>query len=222
MGRGATVQRARVSLWRDAAPPPAALADNLARAEPVEALPVETKAIESQPIQPTVTSVQVRDAFRPTTPLLERVKPVEAEPVNPTLAEPVEADATETRSSVEPLLRFSVQARLIGAWIVLVPDQALQDAASQRLWDNMTEAMQASAPHSFLWPLAEGTRWQRMEGVSAAFAGFLYRLGKTQRVGLMGELPDQVCPDRIEQLPSLPELLANPLQKRSLWLLLRS
>ena len=38
----------------------------------------------------------------------------------------------------------------------------------------------------------------------------------------MGDLPDQVCPDRIERLPSLPELLADPAQKRRLWLLLRA
>ena len=107
-----------------------------------------------------------------------------------------------------------------------MPEQALQDEVCQRLWGNIVQAMnlsaESSAPaESFVWPLAEGARWQRMEGASAALAGFLYRLGKTQRVGLMGDLPDQACPDRIERLPSLPELLANPLQKRSLWLLLR-
>ena len=209
MGRGAAVQRARVSVWRDEA----ALVDQDVLAERVVAQPLaDTKPVKTEP----------RQAFQPIVlPSPTRLaEPVEAKANRAVLAELVEANP------VEPLLRFSVQARLIGNWIVLVPEQALQDEACQRLWSNIVQAMNLNAEspasaETFVWPLAEGARWQRMDGASAALAGFLYRLGKTQRVGLMGELPDQVCPDRIERLPSLPELLANPLQKRSLWLLLR-
>ena len=218
MGRGGSVQRARVSVWRDtqqtdpvaeSALPLSQVVDSAApsaRFIPnADTLRMATSATSSTPQAVDAKRVQAREAFAPT-----------LDPVAESLAVPVEVHA-----AVEPLLRFSIQARLIGDWIVLVPEQALQDAACQRLWDNIAQAMQASAPESFIWPLAEGARWQRMDGASAAVAGFLYRLGKTQRVGLMGELPDQVCPDRIERLPSLPDLLANPLQKRSLWLLLR-
>lgn len=214
MGRGRSVQRARVSLWRDIqqtvpALPISQVVDSSApsaRFIPnADMLPMATSATSSTPHLSETKRVQAREAFAPT-----------LDPVAESLALPIEAHA-----AVEPLLRFSIQARLIEGWIFLVPEQALQDEACQRLWNNIAQAMQASAPESFIWPLAEGARWQRMDGVSAAVAGFLYRLGKTQRVGLMGELPDQVCPDRIERLPSLPDLLANPLQKRSLWLLLR-
>lgn len=228
MGRGAAVQRARVSVWRDDTPS----TDQNVLSELTEAKPVETQSnsavlaerVEVQPVPDArrlnaepieVRRPEPRQAFQPIAPVSK-----------PPLAEPVEVQPTKPQTAVEPLIRFSVQARLIGDWIVLVPEQALQDEACQRLWGNIVQAMNLYADlstpaESFVWPLAEGARWQRMEGASAALAGFLYRLGKTQRVGLMGELPDQVCPDRIERLPSLPELLANPLQKRSLWLLLR-
>lgn len=224
MGRGGSVQRARVSLWRDQLQVDPAPQSELSR--PV--IVAETRAqsarfIPNTSVPPAVSdispphappSLSAREAFMPPIAL----HPGLAEHANDVVTEPLTVEPVVT----EPLLRFSVQARLIGAWIVLVPEQTLQDAACQRLWDNIGQAMQASAPESFIWPLAEGVRWQRMQGVSAAFAGFLHRLGKTQRVGLMGDLADQVCPERIERLPSLTDLLANPSQKRSLWLLLRS
>lgn len=220
MGRGAAVQRARVSVWRDEAP----LTDQNPPAELTETKLVEAKAnravlaerVEAQPLaEAQPVKAEPRQAFQPIVPM-PKIR----------LAEPAQANATEVQAAVEPLLRFSVQARRVGDWIVLVPEQVLQDQSCQRLWNNILQALslnlpQVAAAETFVWPLAEGARWQRMDGASAAFAGFLHRLGKTQRVGLMGDLPDQVCPDRIERLPSLPELLANPLQKRSLWLLLR-
>lgn len=226
MGRGAVVQRARVSVWRDDAPS----TDQKLLAESVEASLIEAKSnhavlAERVEVQPFADAKPVktepRQAFQPI------VLPSPTRWTEPVAAKPAQAPPAELQTAVEPLIRFSVQARLIGDWIVLVPEQALQDEACQRLWGNIVQAMTlqatSTAPaESFVWPLAEGARWQRMEGASAALAGFLYRLGKTQRVGLMGDLPDQACPDRIERLPSLPELLANPLQKRSLWLLLRS
>lgn len=117
-------------------------------------------------------------------------------------------------------LRFAVQARVIGQWIVCVPEDALMDEQARRLWDNIGVAMQAQTVQHFAWPLAEGPRWQRMDGAAAALAGFLFRLSPLARVGLMGYLPDIACPERIERLPALSELLADPLQKRTLWQLL--
>lgn len=225
MGRGTAVQRARVSVWRDDAPSknPNGLAES------TETKPFEThsnRAVLAERVEvqrftdAQSVKTEPRQAFQPI------VLPSPTRLVEPVAVKPAQNPPTETQTAVEPLIRFSVQARLIGDWIVLVPEQALQDEACQRLWGNIVQAMtlQAASPapaETFVWPLAEGARWQRMDGASAALAGFLYRLGKTQRVGLMGDLPDQACPDRIERLPSLPELLANPLQKRSLWLLLR-
>ena len=219
MGRGAAVQRARVSVWRDDAPS----TDQKVLAESVEVSRIEAKsdrAVLAEHIEVQPVKTEQRQAFQPI------VRPSPTRSAEPVAAKTAQAPPAEPQTAVEPLIRFSVQARLIGDWIVLVPEQALQDEACQRLWGNIVQAMslhaESPAPaESFVWPLAEGARWQRMEGASAALAGFLYRLGKTQRVGLMGDLPDQACPDRIERLPSLPELLANPLQKRSLWLLLR-
>lgn len=128
--------------------------------------------------------------------------------------------AVETTTSTP--LRFALQARVIGGWVLLVPEDSLQDPAAQRLWDNIGLAMQVNSIERFVWPLAEGTRWQQMDGASAALSGFLFRLGASYRVGLMGTLADAACPDRIERLPALADLLHEPLQKRGFWQLLRA
>jgi len=52
--------------------------------------------------------------------------------------------------------------------------------------------------------------------------GLLMRLHPQARVGLMGELPDHVLPDRVERLPSLSSLIEQPLRKRTLWQLLHT
>jgi hypothetical protein len=128
--------------------------------------------------------------------------------------------AVETTTSTP--LRFALQARVIGGWVLLVSEDSLQDPAAQRLWDNIGLAMQVNSIERFVWPLAEGARWQQMDGASAALSGFLFRLGASYRVGLMGALADAACPDRVERLPALADLLREPLQKRGFWQLLRA
>lgn len=135
-------------------------------------------------------------------------------------ARPDDGLAVETTTSTP--LRFALQARVIGGWVLLVPEDSLQDPAAQRLWDNIGLAMQVNSIERFVWPLAEGARWQQMDGASAALSGFLFRLGASYRVGLMGSLADAACPDRIERLPALADLLHEPLQKRGFWQLLRA
>ncbi|MEC7118878.1 MAG: hypothetical protein VXW65_03110 [Pseudomonadota bacterium] len=223
-GRGQPTRRETVHLWR------APLATDQ-QSDPLPELQNQCDTQQGQVAAPhsdlsaiaTRTAVNDSPALVVSAPLarMARSETMTVIP-EPRAVEPSQAATAVATPSLQPLLRFSVQARVIGAWIVLVPEQSLQVPACQRLWDNIAQALSASPVQTFVWPLAEGARWQRMDGVSAAFAGFLYRLDPQRRVGLMGELPDQVCPDRIERLPSLEGLLAEPLHKRSVWALLRT
>ncbi len=125
---------------------------------------------------------------------------------------------------VVQVVRFSLEARVIGNWVVLVSVQALNHPDRNALWKNLNQALVASDHVNEVgrldWPLAAGSRWQHNEGAQAALMGFLSRFGSERRIGLMGELPDHVIPERLERLPSLDELLQKPLKKRSLWRLL--
>lgn len=125
---------------------------------------------------------------------------------------------------VEQVIRFSLEARVIGDWVVLVSVQALNHPERNALWKNINQSLLSrQSSHEvcrFDWPLAEGARWQTNVGAQAALMGFLTRFGSERRIGLMGELPDSIIPDHLERLPSLDELLREPLKKRSLWRLL--
>ena len=116
---------------------------------------------------------------------------------------------------------FRLQACEINQWIVLVNEADLQNSQLNTLWKNILMAFRQPELSHFSWPLSEGQRWQRMTGSKAALNGFLFRLGLDKRVGLMSELADEVCPDRIERLPHLSELIEVPLKKRLLWQLLK-
>lgn len=125
---------------------------------------------------------------------------------------------------VEQLIRFSLEARVIGDWVVLVSVQALNHPDRKALWKNINQSLLSRQDSHevcrFDWPLAEGARWQTNAGAQSALMGFLTRFGSERRIGLMGELPDSIIPDHLERLPSLDELLQEPLKKRSLWRLL--
>lgn len=208
--RGANVQRVPIRpVWQGQH------GREIAAQPVVDQAAVASVVVATPPTRPALVAPAVEDGavVIAKAPVVERVPPRTSRQPFVDMDQAPPLDAT-------PRLRFAVQARVIGRWIVMVPDDVLTDDAARRLWDNIGIAMQAKTVQHFAWPLAEGARWQQMDGAAAGLAGFLFRLGPMHRVGLMGHLPDVAIPDRVERLPALADLLADPLQKRSLWQLL--
>ena len=129
------------------------------------------------------------------------------------IVQPVAVEATA--------VRFAVEVLVLQSWLLVVPSQQLADNACRQLWEQI-QLVFAKQPVEWFWPLAEGARWQTAPYAAVALQGFFARLAPQARVGLMGELPDQALPERVERLPSLQQLIEQPLQKRTLWQLLQA
>ena len=206
---------AAVSVWNRQAE---LVDDQYKVAQPIVNSPVESTIMESSPS--TLVSNEA-EKIRPQIDLNSNKLSL----LNKTVRQPFEQTivASETVHVVQ-VLRFSLEARVIGNWIVLVSVQALNHPDRNALWKNLNQALvsdnRAHDGSRLDWPLAEGAKWQHNDGAQAALMGFLSRFGTDRRIGLMGELPDSVIPERLERLPSLDELLQEPLKKRTLWKLL--
>lgn len=194
---------APVAVWRDQPPPtPERVATPKAAPAIVKVQPaIEPAAIVTPPAPPQHMPLTRLPVAPEAHPLVDRA--------------PMEAVAPQD------LLRFGVEVLQLRSWLLLVPTQALEDHACRQLWEQL-HGVFAGTRVEWFWPLAEGARWQHAPYAAVALQGLLACLHPHARVGLMGELPDQVLPDRVERLPSLAALIAQPLHKRTLWQLLRA
>lgn len=195
---------APVAVWRDQPPSASKIVATL------DTAPIAAKA---QPSIAPVASITPPPAPPQPIPLTRLPVPHEAQPRVDRA--PIEAIAAQD------LLRFGVEVLQLRSWLLLVPTQSLEDHACRQLWEQLHGVL-AGTRVEWFWPLAEGARWQHAPYAAVALQGLLARLHPHARVGLMGELPDQVLPDRVERLPSLAELIEQPLHKRTLWQLLRA
>lgn len=200
----AAAKSATTSIWRD-----------LTHIEPA---PVDAFETPSPVVTPTVPAERVMLSE----PAVQaRVTEPAQVPVNTaqTLT-PVQAPAVVL--SKAPAIKFHLQVFETAQWLVMVNADELQHPQADLLWRNIQLAFKQPTVYRFSWPLAEGQRWQTSQGAKAALNGFLFRLGLDKRAGLIGDLPDEVCPDRLERLPRLAELLQEPLKKRQLWQVLKT
>lgn len=193
-----------------------------------------SKTALSEPVEPSVDQVNLNTHVIADVDTPEKMAFADAHVV----VEVVENKAPQTvidsiKHDVEPSqfvlsekplssLPFRIQACEINQWVLLVNEEDLKNAQRAQLWQNIRNAFQKNTAdpiliHQFAWPLAEGLRWQSATGAKSALAGFLFKMGLDKRIGLMSELTDEVCPDRIERLPHLQELIDEPLKKRMLW-----
>jgi hypothetical protein len=195
-------------LWRDVVEQ-----DN----QPIQ--PVSRFETREQVVQTQLGNVRIHHGSPPNIVIhLPQSTPISSQPPTPTEA---------TVSVVKPVIaeamaiRFAVEVLVLPSWLLVVSSQQLEDIACRQLWEQL-QTVFAKQPVEWFWPLAEGVRWQTAPYAAVALQGLLARLHPQARVGLMGELPDQVLPDRVERLPSLSRLIEQPLHKRMLWQLLHT
>lgn len=108
---------------------------------------------------------------------------------------------------------FELQA-VVFAQHILVLDSTQLTAEQQTLLSNI-QASQSGQSYQLKWPFAL-VHLQDGRGVSAYVAGFLAALQQEQSIVALGQLPITLS-KQLLIMPSLQEMLDEPLLKRKLW-----
>ena len=121
-------------------------------------------------------------------------------------------EADDSQATVIP---FDLQGGRYGNWVLLVDIQALT-SVSQKLWQNITQALSLSCETSS-FPICAGM--DTAELANASLAGYIFKLGRREdiHVAALTTLPDGLHHPNMVSVPTLDEILGNAGLKRILW-----
>ncbi|WP_201617114.1 hypothetical protein [Psychrobacter urativorans] len=146
------------------------------------------------------------------------------------LPTPVTSPSSAVSQTIEPLLEnlsvkaisnpvtvapFDLQAGRYGDWVLLADIQALTND-SQKLWQNITQALSVSCETSS-FPICTGM--DTVELANASLAGYIFKIGRSEevRVAVLTPLPEGLTHPNFATVPTLDEMLADASLKRQLW-----
>ena len=120
--------------------------------------------------------------------------------------------ATDNQPTIAP---FDLQGGRYGNWVLLVDIQALTHA-SQKLWQNMTQALDITCETS-AFPICAGM--DTAELANASLAGYLFKVGRSEniQVAALTALPEGLTHPNIVSVPTLDEMLSDSHLKSKLW-----
>lgn len=119
---------------------------------------------------------------------------------------------TEISVTIAP---FDLQAGRYGDWVLLVDIQALTND-SQKLWQNITQALSISCETSS-FPICAGM--DTAELANASLAGYIFKIGRSENieVAVLTALPEGLTHPSFTAVPTLADMLADATLKRQLW-----
>ena len=117
--------------------------------------------------------------------------------------------------SFKKIAPFDLQGGRYGDWVILVDIQALNND-SQRLWQNITQALSISC-ETTSFPICEGM--DTAELANASLAGYVFKIGRSEeiKVAALTALPDGLEHPNFITVPTLDDMLADSSLKRQLW-----
>ena len=121
-------------------------------------------------------------------------------------------EADDSQATVIP---FDLQGGRYGNWVLLVDIQALT-SDSQKLWQNITQALSLSCETSS-FPICAGM--DTAELANASLAGYIFKLGRREdiNVAALTALPDGLHHPNMITVPTLDNMLSDTSLKRRLW-----
>ena len=130
--------------------------------------------------------------------------------------QPVDAFDNQKASDDQAIIApFDLQGGRYGNWILLVDIQALT-SDSQKLWQNITQALSLSCETSS-FPICAGM--DTAELANASLAGYIFKLGRREdiHVAALTALPSGLHHSNMITVPTLDDMLSNASLKRELW-----
>lgn len=110
---------------------------------------------------------------------------------------------------------FDLQGGRYGNWVVLVDIKAL-NSDSQKLWQNMTQALSMNC-ETTSFPICAGM--DTAELANASLAGYVFKIGRSENVHVaaLTVLPAHLYHPNLQAVPTLDDMLADSDKKRQLW-----
>lgn len=177
------------SIWRDERP------DNTALELHAHPVPVVTaKTVVTDQIVATPNST-----------------PIQQQPVQEIIAAPI-AHVVQATNLHKNIKKFELQLLSLPQYVVVIDSSDLSVEA-QQLWANIHAALQAEY-QQLNWPFPL-LNLQDPQGAYSYMQGFLAVHGLDKQLLVLGELP--YMPQQSQKLPSLDDMLAQPILKKQLW-----
>ncbi|WP_407411050.1 hypothetical protein [Acinetobacter sp.] len=177
------------SIWRDERP------DNTALELHAHPVPVVTaKTVVTDQIVATPNST-----------------PIQQQPVQESIAAPI-AHVVQATNLHKNIKKFELQLLSLPQYVVVIDSSDLSVEA-QQLWANIHAALQAEY-QQLNWPFPL-LNLQDPQGAYSYMQGFLAVHGLDKQLLVLGELP--YMPQQSRKLPSLDDMLAQPILKKQLW-----
>ena len=132
--------------------------------------------------------------------------------LEPLVTESANQESSNHHATIAP---FDLQGGRYGNWVLLVDIQALNHD-SQKLWQNITQALSLSCETSS-FPICAGM--DTVELANASLAGYIFKLGRREdiQVAVLTALPDGLIHPNFVSVPTLTDMLNDASLKRKLW-----
>ena len=165
-------------------------------------LPLTDNTYNASQIMPTVIEA--------VTPLIEQT----TAPIGIDSFDIVNSDLDDN-GILDKVAPFDLQGGRYNNWVLLVDIQAL-DSDSQKLWQNITQAL-SLACETISFPICAGM--DTVELANASFAGYLFKIGRSEeiQVAALTELPVGLTHPNLVSVATLEAMLADSSLKRQLW-----
>ena len=147
--------------------------------------------------------------------------PIVADSIQPLVEQvtaPVELKNTgisNDRSILDKVVPFDLQGGRYGNWVLIVDIQAL-DNDSEKLWQNMIQALSIDC-ETASFPICAGM--DTAELANASLAGYIFKIGRSEDVSVaaLTALPDGLTHPNFVEVLTLEAMLADGDVKRQFW-----